>query len=85
MLAAVDGVLPVREAAALFKVSVAYVYKARIRRRLTGDAGRFCASSQPEPSMLLSSASANCLITSRPANVPPSSRPLDINRQCELL
>jgi transposase len=31
--------MPVREAAVLFKVSVAYIYKARIRRRLTGDAG----------------------------------------------
>lgn len=39
VLAAVDGGMPVREAAVLFKVSVAYIYKARIRRRLTGDAG----------------------------------------------
>lgn len=37
-----------------------------------------------EPSMLLSSASAKCLIASRPANVPTSSRPLDINGQCEI-
>ncbi|WP_354278501.1 hypothetical protein, partial [Sphingomonas trueperi] len=29
-------------------------------------------------------ASANCLIASRPANVPTSSRPLDINGQCEI-
>lgn len=39
VLAAVDGGMPVREAAVIFKVSIAYIYKARIRRRLTGDAG----------------------------------------------
>lgn len=39
VLAAVDDGMPVREAAVIFKVSVAYIYKARIRRRLTGDAG----------------------------------------------
>lgn len=39
VLAAVDGRMPVREAAVLFKVSVAYIYKAPIRRRLTGDTG----------------------------------------------
>nr|WP_235589552.1 MULTISPECIES: hypothetical protein [unclassified Sphingobium] len=31
--------MPVREAAVIFKVSVAYIYKARIRRRLTGNTG----------------------------------------------
>lgn len=39
VLAAVDGGMAVREAAAIFKVSIAYIYKALIRRRLTGDAG----------------------------------------------
>ena len=39
VLAAVDGGMPVREAAVIFKVSVAYIYKARIRRRLTGNTG----------------------------------------------
>lgn len=39
VLAAVDGGMSVREAAVIFKVSVAYIYKARIRRRLTGEAG----------------------------------------------
>jgi transposase len=34
---AVDGGMAVWEAAAVFKVSVAYIYKALIRRRLTGD------------------------------------------------
>ena len=39
VIAAVDGGMPVRQAAALFKVSIAYIYKALIRRRLTGQSG----------------------------------------------
>jgi transposase len=39
VLGAVDGGMAVREAAAIFEVSIAYIYKALIRRRLTGDAG----------------------------------------------
>lgn len=39
VLGAVDGGMTVRHAAATFKVSIAYIYKALIRRRLTGDAG----------------------------------------------
>lgn len=39
VLGAVDGGMAVRRTAATFKVSVAYIYKALIRRRLTGDAG----------------------------------------------
>lgn len=39
VLAAVDSGMVVREAAVIFAVSIAYIYKARIRRRLTGDAG----------------------------------------------
>lgn len=39
VLAAVDGGLAVRRVAATFKVSIAYIYKALIRRRLTGDSG----------------------------------------------
>jgi transposase len=39
VLAAVDGGTAVRQAAVTFKVSIAYIYKALIRRRLTGDAG----------------------------------------------
>ena len=39
VLGAVDGGMAVRQAASTFKVSIAYIYKARIRRRLTGDAG----------------------------------------------
>jgi transposase len=37
VLAAVDGGMSVREAAPLFRVSIAFIYKARIRRRLTGE------------------------------------------------
>lgn len=39
VLAAVDGGMVVRRAAALFRVSVSYIYKALTRRRVTGDAG----------------------------------------------
>src|SRR5690606_36396075 len=39
VLAAVDGGMPVREAAVNCNVSLAYNYWARIRRRLTGEAG----------------------------------------------
>jgi transposase len=39
VLAAVDGGMAARRVAATFQVSVSYVYKALIRRRLTGDAG----------------------------------------------
>lgn len=39
MLGAVDGGMAAREAATIYKVSVTYIYKALIRRRLTGDAG----------------------------------------------
>lgn len=39
VLAAVDGGMAVRQAAPLFKVSIAYIYKALIRRRLTGEIG----------------------------------------------
>ncbi|ETI63983.1 hypothetical protein C100_10100, partial [Sphingobium sp. C100] len=39
VIGAVDGGMAVREAATTFKVSIAYIYKALIRRRLTGNAG----------------------------------------------
>lgn len=39
VLAAVDGGIAVRRAAATFGVSPSYIYKAMIRRRLTGDSG----------------------------------------------
>lgn len=39
VLGAVDGGTAVRQAAATFGVSIAYIYKALIRRRLTGDSG----------------------------------------------
>jgi hypothetical protein len=38
ILAAIDGGMSVREAARLFRVSISYIYKALIRRRLTGEA-----------------------------------------------
>ncbi|MBB4860889.1 transposase, partial [Novosphingobium chloroacetimidivorans] len=40
---AVDGGMPVRQAAPSFEVSIAYIYKAVIRRRVTGECGN-----QPE-------------------------------------
>jgi len=39
VLAAVDGGMAVRRAAATFGVSPAYIYKALMRRRLIGDSG----------------------------------------------
>ena len=39
VLGAVDGGTAVRTVAVTFGVSIAYIYKALIRRRLTGDAG----------------------------------------------
>ncbi len=39
VLGAVDGGMAVRTASATFGVSIAYIYKALMRRRLTGDAG----------------------------------------------
>ena len=39
VLGGVDGGMAVRKAAATFGVSIAYIYKALIRRRLTGNAG----------------------------------------------
>ena len=37
VLSAVDGGMPVYEAAPLFQVSVSYIYKARLRRQRTGE------------------------------------------------
>ncbi len=37
VLAAVDGGMPVYRAGPLFQVSVSYIYKARLRRRRTGE------------------------------------------------
>jgi transposase len=39
VIGAVDGGMSVRDAAVTFKVSIAYIYKALIRRRLTGEVG----------------------------------------------
>lgn len=39
VLAAVDGGMAVRRAATIFGVSPAYIYKALMRRRLSGDSG----------------------------------------------
>ena len=38
VIGAVDGGAPVRQVAGTFGVSIAYIYKALIRRRLTGTA-----------------------------------------------
>lgn len=48
VLAALDGDMAVREVAALFGVSLSWVYKARARRRLTGEtAPRVPTNRQP--------------------------------------
>ena len=39
VIGAIDGGMAVRQAAATFGVSIAYIYKALIRRRLTGESG----------------------------------------------
>ncbi len=39
VIGAVDGGMAVRQAAVIFGVSIAYIYKALIRRRVTGDSG----------------------------------------------
>jgi transposase len=39
VIGAVDGGMAVRQAAVTFGVSIAYIYKALIRRRMTGDSG----------------------------------------------
>ncbi len=39
VLAAVDGGMAVRQAAVLYRVSIAYIYKALARRRRTGESG----------------------------------------------
>jgi transposase len=39
VLSAVDGGMPVRQAALTFPENIAYIYKALIRRWMTGDAG----------------------------------------------
>jgi transposase len=44
---AVDGGMPVRQAAVAFSVSIAYIYKALIRRRATGDAGPSSGRGRP--------------------------------------
>ena len=47
VLGAVDGGMAAREAAGIYKVSVAYIYKALIRRRVMGDAGINPARGRP--------------------------------------
>ena len=67
VLGAVDGGMAVRQAATIFKVSIAYIYKALIRRRLTGDAG--INSNHGRPPRKLSPAQEQALsahIRSRP-------------------
>lgn len=47
VLSAVDGGMAVRQVAPTFQVSIAYIYKALIRRRLTGDVGINPARGRP--------------------------------------
>ena len=49
VLAAVDGGVPVRQVAALLRVSVSYIYKALIRRRRMGEKGGADAVRTPAP------------------------------------
>jgi transposase len=51
VLAAVDGGIAVREAAPLFRVSIAFIYKALIRRRLTGETTARPQRCQLEPKL----------------------------------
>lgn len=47
VIAAVDDGMAVRDAAGIFQVSVAYIYKALIRRRVTGESGINPARGRP--------------------------------------
>ena len=49
VLAAVDGGMAARAAAALFRVSVSYIYKALIRRRRTGEVSASCQGAPKFP------------------------------------
>ena len=49
VLAAVDGGVPVRQVAALLRVSVSYIYKALIRRWRMGETGGADAVRTPAP------------------------------------
>ncbi len=51
VLAAVDGGIAVREAAPLFRVSIAFIYKALIRRRRTGETTARPQRCQLEPKL----------------------------------
>jgi transposase len=50
VIGAVDGGMAVRQATVTFGVSIAYIYKALIRRRLTGDSGPSAGNLVPETS-----------------------------------
>lgn len=52
VLAAVDRGMPVYEAAALYQVSVSYIYKALARRRLTGEIAARPQRSHTPPMLL---------------------------------
>ena len=51
VLAALDGGRPVREVAILFGVSISWIYKARARKRLTGETGPRVPANRPVPKL----------------------------------
>ncbi len=51
VLAALDGGMAVREVAALFGVSLSWIYKARTRKRLTGETGPRVPANRPTPKL----------------------------------
>jgi len=52
LLAAVDGGMPVREAAPLFRVSISYIYKALERRSATGETKPSARGGRQRPPVL---------------------------------
>ena len=51
VLAALDGGMAVREVADLFGVSISWIYKARARKRLTGETGPRVPANRPAPKL----------------------------------
>ncbi len=51
VLGALDGGMAVREVAALFGVSLSWIYKAQARRRLTGETGPRAPANRPTPKL----------------------------------
>jgi transposase len=66
VLAAVDGGLAVREAARLFQVSIAFIYKARIRRRRTGETTARPQRCRLEPKLAVYAAAIRAKLAAEP-------------------